>query len=102
MIKALGPGRDQSSQGRSGIGTVDPLITWANGGFRGRIPGPPESHAGIDLGPFIGQISVKSPTQFDVDRREIRQVALISQQAAGTAKRFAILLNPARIAYGTI
>src|ERR1700733_2748408 len=102
MIKALGPRRGQPRQIGSRKGTVRPLITRPNGDFRGWIPGRPERYAGINLGAAIGHIRVDGPTQSDVDGREIRQVALVCQQAAGTAKRFAILLNPARIAYRAI
>src|SRR6266436_1610177 len=102
MINALDPDRRQTSQIGSRKGTVGPLITWANGDVHGWVPGRPERYAGIDLGAAIGHIRVDSPTQSDVDRGQARQVTPVSQQAGGTAKRFAILLNPARITYGTI
>src|ERR1035437_3293882 len=100
MINALVPAGGHTSQTCSGKGTISPLIAWGNGNFPGRIPDRAEGYAGINLGAAIGHISVDRPTQFDVDRGQTRQIALVSQQTSSTVNRCGVCLYPARIAYG--
>src|SRR5580658_2614404 len=102
MIAALRPCSRQSRKIDVGKGAVGPLIAWSDADFGRHLPGCLERGTGINLGAAIGDVAVDCPTDLNVERGQVRYLALVRHEAGGTADGPGIFLAPTRIAQRAI